>query len=116
MNNNNGKNNKNTKNDYLKLIVVAPGRELASQIVSVARELLSGTMSSHSTKVVLAIGGTTFQRQVDKIRKDKPSIIVGTPGRLAELIVGRPGESNSRSGGGGKLAKFVSGVESKLAK
>ena len=74
--------------DTLQLVVVAPGRELASQIVSVARDLLQGTGLS----VMLAIGGTTFGRNLEQIRKKKPSVIVGTPGRLAELIVGKPGE------------------------
>jgi primosomal protein N' len=72
----------------LAVIIVAPGRELASQIVSVARKLLHGT----SHKVQLAIGGTTFGRNLEQIRKQKPSILVGTPGRIAELVVGKPGE------------------------
>jgi superfamily II DNA/RNA helicase len=73
-------------------IIVAPGRELASQIVSVARELLQGT----EITCMLSIGGTTFSRNLEQIRKNKPAILVGTPGRLAELIVGRPGEKNGR--------------------
>jgi hypothetical protein len=72
----------------LAVLVIAPGRELASQIVSVARELLQDT----GLTVQLAIGGTTFSRNVDQIRKRKPNIIVGTPGRIAELVVGQPGE------------------------
>lgn len=74
--------------DSLKAIIVAPGRELASQIVSVARQLLEGTGIS----VMLAIGGTAFSRNLEQIRKRKPAILVGTPGRIAELVVGKPGE------------------------
>lgn len=74
--------------DGVQVLIVAPGRELASQIVSVARELLEGT----DIGVLLAIGGTTFSRNLEQIRKRKPSILVGTPGRIAELVVGRPGE------------------------
>jgi superfamily II DNA/RNA helicase len=74
------------------VLIVAPGRELASQIVSVARDLLQGT----DLTVQLAIGGTTYTRNLEAIRKRKPHIIVGTPGRLAELMVGRPGESRGR--------------------
>jgi superfamily II DNA/RNA helicase len=74
------------------VLVVAPGRELASQIVSVARELLQDT----DLGVQLAIGGTTFARNLEAIRKRKPRIIVGTPGRLAELVAGRPGEAKGR--------------------
>ena len=72
----------------LTVVIVAPGRELASQIVSVARQLLEDTQ----LKVQLAIGGTTFSRNLEQIRKQKPNIIVGTPGRIAELVVGKPGE------------------------
>ena len=78
----------NNKGDGVKVLIVAPGRELASQIVSVARELLEGT----DIFAMLAIGGTTFSRNLEQIRKRKPSILVGTPGRIAELVVGRPGE------------------------
>lgn len=76
----------------VKVVIVAPGRELASQIVSVARELLEGT----GLKVLLTIGGTPFSRSVDSIRKKKPDIVVGTPGRIAELIVGQPGAKSGR--------------------
>ena len=72
----------------VQVIIIAPGRELASQIVSVARMLLEGT----GLTAMLAIGGTTFSRNLEQIRKRKPSIVVGTPGRIAELVVGRPGE------------------------
>lgn len=72
----------------LAVIIVAPGRELASQIVSVARQLVEDT----PLKVQLAIGGTTFGRNLEQIRKRKPNILVGTPGRIAELVVGKPGE------------------------
>lgn len=76
----------------VKVVIVAPGRELASQIVSVARELLA----SSGLKVLLTIGGTPFSRSVDSIRKKKPDIVVGTPGRIAELIVGQPGAKSGR--------------------
>mmetsp|Transcript_19431 Transcript_19431/g.45972 ORF Transcript_19431/g.45972 Transcript_19431/m.45972 type:complete len:866 (+) Transcript_19431:158-2755(+) len=83
---------KSGNNNGVRAVVVAPGRELASQIVSVARELLQGS----GLTVMLAIGGTTFSRNLEQLRKRKPDIVVGTPGRLAELIVGRPGERTGR--------------------
>lgn len=82
-------NNGKKKNDPgLAVIIIAPGRELASQIVSVARDLLQDT----GLKAQLAIGGTTFKRNLEQLRKNKPNIVVGTPGRIAELVVGKPGE------------------------
>ncbi|KAL7482015.1 hypothetical protein ACHAW6_007698 [Cyclotella cf. meneghiniana] len=76
-----------------KAIIVAPGRELASQIVSVAQNLFEGT----GLTVALAIGGTSYARNVEMLRSKKPDIVVGTPGRIAELILGRTGDK------GGKL-------------
>jgi superfamily II DNA/RNA helicase len=80
------------KSKGLQILIIAPGRELASQIASVARELLQDT----NLGVMLAIGGTTFTRNLEQIRKRKPTVIVGTPGRIAELVVGRPGEKTGR--------------------
>jgi len=91
MNDNDSNNNGGGGGD-VQILIVAPGRELASQIVSVARTLLEGT----GLTCMLAIGGTTFSRNLEQIRKKKPTILVGTPGRIAELVVGRPGEKSGR--------------------
>jgi superfamily II DNA/RNA helicase len=80
---------------YLKVLIIAPGRELASQIVAVVRDLIQDISE---LDVVLAIGGTTYTRNLETIRKRKPSIIVGTPGRIAELILGQPENSSDGSG------------------
>jgi hypothetical protein len=80
--------NDNVEKLGLSIIIIAPGRELASQITSVTRELIQDT----GLTVQLAIGGTTFTRNLEQIRKRKPNILVGSPGRLAELVVGKPGE------------------------
>jgi len=79
-------------NNGVKAIIIAPGRELASQIVAVARELLQGT----GHQCLLAIGGTPFNRNLEQIRKRKPTILVGTPGRIAELVCGNSGEKSGR--------------------
>jgi superfamily II DNA/RNA helicase len=76
----------------VQVVIIAPGRELASQIVSVARDLFQGTELS----AMLAIGGTPFSRNYEQIRKKKPSFVIGTPGRIAELVVGKPGEKNGK--------------------
>jgi superfamily II DNA/RNA helicase len=72
----------------LAVLIIAPGRELASQIVSVARDLLQNTPLT----VQLAIGGTTFSRNLEQIRKRKSNMLVGAPGRISELVVGKPGD------------------------
>jgi hypothetical protein len=58
---------------YPRAMIVAPGRELASQIVSVARALFADTGLS----VELAIGGTPYSRNVEKLRKTRPDVVVG---------------------------------------
>jgi superfamily II DNA/RNA helicase len=77
---------------FPKAIIVAPGRELASQIVAVGQTLFAGT----DLTISLAIGGTPFARNVENLRKRKPDIVVGTPGRIAELVLGRPGEKKGK--------------------
>lgn len=66
----------------VQLLILTPTRELALQIVKVARELLEKV---ENYKVVPIIGGSDFRRQVDAIRKNS-KIIVGTPGRVLDHI------------------------------
>lgn len=35
-------------------------------------------------------------RNVERLRKKKPDVVVGTPGRIAELIIGRPGDKGGK--------------------
>ncbi|PIC98407.1 MULTISPECIES: DEAD/DEAH box helicase [unclassified Sporosarcina] len=62
-------------------LIITPSQELSMQIVNVIRELVEGT----SVTVTQLIGGANMQRQVEKLKK-KPTIVVGTPGRLNELV------------------------------
>ena len=78
----------------IQAMVIAPGRELASQIVHVGRQL---TQNMPSISCQLAIGGTPIGRTMDQIRKKKPTILIGTPGRLAELAVGIASEKKSKT-------------------
>ena len=61
-------------------LIVAPSQELAMQIVEVIREWTLGT----DITVQQLIGGANSARQIEKLKK-KPTIVVGTPGRLNEL-------------------------------
>jgi superfamily II DNA/RNA helicase len=62
-------------------VIVAPSRELAMQIVHAAQKLLP---QQAWPLVQQAIGGANMARQLDSMRKNKPLVVVGTPGRLAE--------------------------------
>lgn len=59
-------------------LVIAPTQELAMQIVRVLEGLTDGV------KIAACIGGASLQRQIERL-KEKPALVVGTPGRLTEL-------------------------------
>lgn len=63
------------------LCIVLPSQELAMQVVDVARTWASAL----DLKVQAAIGGANIKRQIERLKKN-PEVIVGTPGRLIELM------------------------------
>jgi len=67
--------------DALQAVVLTPTAELAMQIVREAGELTEGT----TLRVQALIGGASLQRQLDKL-KQKPQLVVGTPGRILEIL------------------------------
>lgn len=69
-------------NKNLQFVIIVPTQELAMQIVREV-EWLAGRGS-----VAALIGGAAISRQIEKL-KSHPSIAVGTPGRLAELLKSR---------------------------
>ncbi|RXJ02595.1 DEAD/DEAH box helicase [Anaerobacillus alkaliphilus] len=62
-------------------IVLAPTHELAMQIYRVLEELVADT----NFNIDVFIGSANIKRQLEKLKKQKPQIIVGTPGRILEL-------------------------------
>mmetsp|Transcript_1140 Transcript_1140/g.3201 ORF Transcript_1140/g.3201 Transcript_1140/m.3201 type:complete len:138 (+) Transcript_1140:892-1305(+) len=66
---------------FLDVQIVAPTRELAMQISGECDKLIQ-RMDVRSMPL---IGGANPARQIEKMKKNKPHIVVGTPGRLAEL-------------------------------
>lgn len=65
-------------NQRVRIIVVAPTFELASQINTACKSI-----TKH--KSALLIGGAPLKRQME-VLKEKPEIIIGTAARLVELI------------------------------
>ena len=65
------------------LVIVAPTHELAIQIQRQASELAQD--SGMALRAVLLIGGTSTERQIEKLKK-KPHLVIGSPGRIGELI------------------------------
>jgi ATP-dependent RNA helicase CshB len=67
-------------------VITAPTRELASQIY---HQILKVTEHCCPDKAIMTrcyIGGTDKQRTIDKL-KVQPHIVVGTPGRIKDLMI-----------------------------
>jgi superfamily II DNA/RNA helicase len=64
-------------------VIVAPTHELAIQIHRQCGELAQN--AGWPVRSLLLIGGTSTERQIDKLKK-KPHVVVGSPGRIAELL------------------------------
>lgn len=62
-------------------MIVAPSQELAMQLTNVARTFADLV----NLKVTAITGGANVKRQIDQI-KNHPDLIVGTPGRIKNLI------------------------------
>ncbi|MCI3197476.1 DEAD/DEAH box helicase [Bacillus sp. HU-1818] len=66
---------------HAQAVILAPSRELVMQIFQVIQDWKSGS----ELRAVSIIGGANVKKQVEKLKKH-PHIIVGTPGRVSELI------------------------------
>lgn len=66
-----------------RLLIVAPTQELAVQIGHVVRALNEKLSAPYS--LALVGGGANITHQLEKL-KEKPQILVGTPGRILELF------------------------------
>jgi len=70
----------------MQALVLAPTHELAIQILKQIDLLSQG--SDIKLTVAAAIGNVNIERQIERLR-EKPHVIVGTPGRVQELIARR---------------------------
>ena len=65
------------------VVIVAPTHELSIQIHRQSCDLAQN--AGRAIRSVLLIGGTATERQIEKL-KSKPHVVVGSPGRIVELI------------------------------
>ncbi|WEB80756.1 DEAD/DEAH box helicase [Vagococcus lutrae] len=70
--------------DEVQLVVTAPSRELANQIYQEAIELVAD--APETIRVSLYVGGTDKQRQLAKLENQQPHIVIGTPGRILDMM------------------------------
>jgi ATP-dependent RNA helicase MSS116 len=68
------------------VVVISPTRELAMQIANEAQKLAV----YHRTSVITAVGGTSRNHLIRALKMNKPGIIVGTPGRMMDIIDNAP--------------------------
>lgn len=72
---------KTRRGDAFSVLVIVPTRELATQI----KEEISSVARGSNIHTVSVYGGQNINRQIELLRRN-PEIIVGTPGRLLDLI------------------------------
>ncbi|WP_017470832.1 DEAD/DEAH box helicase [Amphibacillus jilinensis] len=65
----------------MQVLILASSHELVMQIYRVVQTF---TLDSHLNTLAL-IGGANIKRQIEKLKK-KPQLVVGTPGRILELV------------------------------
>ena len=70
--------------DTVQAVITAPSRELAAQIYQAARQLAS--FSEREIRVANYVGGTDKARQIGKLESSQPHIVIGTPGRIYDLV------------------------------
>lgn len=70
--------------DSVQAVITAPSRELAAQIYQAARQLAS--FSEKEIRVANYVGGTDKVRQIGKLESSQPHIVIGTPGRIYDLV------------------------------
>jgi ATP-dependent RNA helicase RhlE len=65
----------------VRVLILAPTRELATQIEKNYRELNPNKLTRSAT----VIGGTSMNRQIDSLRRGA-TVVIATPGRLLDLV------------------------------
>lgn len=65
-------------------VITAPSRELATQIYQAAKQLAD--FSSEEISIMNFVGGTDKLRQVERLATKQPHIVIGTPGRILDLV------------------------------
>lgn len=73
-----------TSKREMQVLILAPTHELVMQIDQQIK--LLATNSGEAVTSTTIIGGANIEKQIKKLKDTKPHFIVGTPGRILELI------------------------------
>lgn len=71
-------------NENLQVIITTPSRELAYQIYEDAKQIAK--FADKKVWMQNCVGGTDKQRQIEKVKNHQPQLVIGTPGRILDLI------------------------------
>src|SRR5690625_2572312 len=75
----------NTQQREVQFVITSPTRELASQIYEEVKKIIKYAHKEDEWIAKLLVGGTDRQRMIDEL-KSAPHIVVGTPGRILDLV------------------------------
>lgn len=68
--------------DEVQVVITAPSRELATQIYHAAEQVAKFS----DIRVSNFVGGTDKKRQLDKLAHQQPHVVIGTPGRILDIM------------------------------
>ncbi|EOL46176.1 DEAD/DEAH box helicase [Enterococcus phoeniculicola] len=74
----------NVEKDETQIVVTAPSRELATQIFQAASQIAK--FSTPEIRVTNFVGGTDKQRQLNRLKHQQPHVVIGTPGRILDMM------------------------------
>ncbi|HFI0464343.1 TPA: DEAD/DEAH box helicase [Streptococcus suis] len=72
----------NPNNKQVQGLVIAPTRELAIQV----QEELFRLGKGQRARVYVVYGGSPIGKQIERLKRNAPQIVVGTPGRILDLM------------------------------
>ena len=74
----------NSDDQAVQAVVTTPSRELAYQIYAAAKQL--NRFAPTPFTIHNYVGGTDKEHQVDQLSRRQPQLVIGTPGRILDLI------------------------------
>ncbi|RRG09019.1 MAG: ATP-dependent helicase [Lactobacillus sp.] len=74
----------NPQQHHVQVVIATPSRELAYQIYEATKQLVK--TAPEQIIVHNYVGGTDKKRQIEQLKRQQPSIVIGTPGRIMDLI------------------------------
>ena len=69
---------------YVQAVITTPSRELAAQITKAAKDFAS--QLNPDITIAEYVGGTDKLRQIKQLENNQPQIVIGTPGRIKDLV------------------------------